>query len=161
MGSSAWKDSCWRPTAPCSGWRAASASPSAPIRATPPWSSWRSTWRRLNRPEPTLARPRLGEDAEQRGVGARLAGRDRAVDSLTCESLVPRRRPSLAVEIAGEIDKEPIPPLSGERLQLSARDGIELKDSRGGLTPGGAGGERHGNSEQQEPPAPDHTLLHD
>src|SRR5262249_22941837 len=103
---------------------------------------------------------RLGEDAEHGGVRARLAGRDGAIDSLACESLVPRPRPSLAVEVTGEIDQEPIPLLSGERLQLAARDGVELKDPRGGLTPRRAGDERHANSEQQHPPAPDHTLLH-
>src|SRR5262249_26987647 len=99
-------------------------------------------------------------EAAQRASGARLAGGDGAIGSLACEGLVPRRRPWLAVEVTGEIDQEPIPLLSGERLQLAARDGVELKDPRGGLTPRRAGDERHANSEQQHPPAPDHTLLH-
>src|SRR5262250_2903011 len=51
---------------------------------------------------------------------------------------VPRRRPLLAVEIAREIDQEPIPLLPGQRLQLSAGDGVELDNPWGDLAPGGA-----------------------
>jgi len=69
-----------------------------------------------------------------------------------------RCRPLLAVDIAGEIDQEPIPPLPGKRLQLPARDGTELDNPGGDLTPGGAGDEHRGESGRETAPSRSHTL---
>src|SRR5215468_1777994 len=105
-----------------------------------------------------LPRPRFGEDAEHGSGRARLACRHGAIDSLAREELVPRRRPLLAVEIAGEIDQEPIPLLPRQHLQLPARHGIEVDNPWGNLAPGGARDEHCGEPERETAPTRSHTV---
>src|SRR6185369_7278718 len=90
-----------------------------------------------------LSRPRIAEDAEQGRLRLQLALGDGPIDPLADETLVPGRRLARAVEIAIEVDQQPIALIAGEGDKIAARERVEPDHpgSRRDLRPRGGGDE--------------------